>query len=400
MNNTKLPGRQVTGLGLILLAGSSWLAIHLCSAAMPDSSLPDSFWRVPVFTSGQDGYHTYRIPSLVVAANGDLLAFAEGRRQGASDAGDIDLVLKRSRDGGRTWSTTQVVWDDSTHTCGNPCPVLERQTGRLYLLMTWNRGEDREAQIINQTSKDTRRVFVTHSDDHGLTWAAPREITPQVKPTNWTWFATGPGAGIQLEKGPARGRLVIPCDHIEAGTKQYYSHIIYSDDRGQNWKLGGRTPQPNVNECEVAELSDGRLLLNMRNYNRSQPTRQIAFSSDGGLTWTGQQHAPELIEPICQASLRRLSWPQGETPGVLLFSNPASTNRRERLTVRASEDDGRSWPWARVVDDRPAAYSCLAALPDGSGALLYEAGDKNPYQAIFFARFRLGWLKSTANQGR
>lgn len=370
------------------------LGILSCLASLAGEPDQKSFFRVPVFVGGQEGYHTYRIPALLTAANGDLLAFAEGRRHGAGDAGDIDLVLKRSRDGGRTWSPLQLLWDDSTNTCGNPCPVLERESGRIVLLTTWNRGEDREPQIIQQTSKDTRRVFVTFSEDHGRTWSQPREITAQVKPTNWTWFATGPGAGIQLEKGPHRGRLVIPCDHIEAGTKRYYSHVIYSDDRGQTWKLGGRTPQPAVNECEVVELADGRLLLNMRNYNRANPTRQVAYSADGGLTWTNQHHVPELIEPICQASLRRLSWPSGQMPGVILFSNPASTNRRERLTVRVSEDDGRTWPWAQVVDARPAAYSCLAALPNGMGAVLYEAGDQSPYQSIFLARFTLPWLKA------
>lgn len=356
---------------------------------------PDNFWRTTVFKAGEDGYHTYRIPSLVVTPKGELLALAEGRRHGAGDAGDIDLVMKRSQDGGRTWSPMQVIWDDSTNTCGNPCPVIERETGRIFLLMTWNLGEDREPQIINQTSKDTRRVFLTHSEDSGRNWAKPLEITAQVKLANWTWFATGPGAGIQLEKGPHRGRLVIPCDHIEAGTKRYYSHVIYSDDRGQTWQLGGRTPQPSVNECEVVELADARLMLNMRNYNRANPTRQVAFSADAGLTWTDQRHEPELIEPICQASIRRLSWPSGPTPGVLLFSNPASTNRRERLTVRTSEDDGRTWPWAQVVDHRPAAYSCLAALPEGAAAVLYEAGDKNPYESILFAHFSLTWLKSS-----
>lgn len=370
-----------------------FLGVVLLAKAAPQST--PQFFQVPVFSAGQDGYHTYRIPSLLVTRTGELLAFAEGRRHGAGDAGDIDLVLKRSQDGGRTWTPLQIVWDHSTNTCGNPCPVFERQSGRILLLMTWNRGEDREPQIINQTSKDTRRVYLSHSDDNGRTWAAPREITASVKRPDWTWYATGPGAGIQLEKGPNRGRLVIPCDHIEAASKRYYSHVIYSDDRGETWHIGGRTPQPGVNECEVVELSDGRLMLNMRNYTRSNPSRQVAFSSAAGMTWTNQKHAPELIEPICQASIRRLSWPTADLPGILLFSNPASTNRRERLTIRASADDGETWPWSRMLDSRPAAYSCLAALPDGQAAVLYEAGDKNPYQSIVFARFNIEWLKDT-----
>ena len=98
-------------------------------------------------------------------------------------------------------------------------------------------------------------MFVTHSTDDGLSWSDPREITADVKRDDWTWYATGPGSGIQIQHGPHQGRLVIPCDHIEAGTKRYYSHVIYSDDHGKSWQLGGSTPQHQVNECEVVELA-------------------------------------------------------------------------------------------------------------------------------------------------
>jgi sialidase-1 len=274
---------------------------------------------------------------------------------------------------------------------------VDRDTGTIWLLSTWNRGDDREPQIIAQTSKDTRRVFVLRSTDNGRTWSAPREITADAKLTNWTWYATGPGAGIQLEHGPQRGRLLIPCDHIEAGTKAYYSHVIYSDDRGANWRLGGRTPQDRVNECEVVELDDGRLLLNMRNYDRAQRTRQAALSRDGGLTWTDQGHVPDLIEPICQASIRRLPSPHAGAGSVLVFSNPAST-RRERMTVKLSTDEGRNWPAARLLHAGPSAYSCLVALPNQSAGCLYEAGDKSPYETITFARFPVAWLAAASSE--
>ncbi len=341
-----------------------------------------------VFRAGEGGYHTYRIPSLLVAPGGTLLAFAEGRKAGAGDAGDIDLVLRRSTDGGLTWSPARVVWDDGPNTCGNPCPVVD-DAGTIHLLMTRNLGSDREPDIIAGRSQDTRRVFVAESRDDGLTWSRPREITADVKRPEWTWYATGPGAGIRLARGAHAGRLVIPCDHVEAG--RLHSHAIYSDDRGRTWRLGGSAPEDGVNECEVVELSDGRLLLNMRNHDRARPGRRTAISGDGGLTWAEPRLAAELVEPVCQASLRRLSWPEGDRPGVILFSNPAST-RRERLTVRASFDDGRTWPASRLLDPRPSAYSCLAALPDGAAGLLYEAGDKRAYETILFARFPLAWL--------
>jgi sialidase-1 len=166
---------------------------------------------------------------------------------------------------------------------------------------------------------------------------------------------------------------------------------VYSDDHGATWKLGGFTPGHQVNECEVAELSDGRLLLNMRNYDRNQRTRQQAVSVDGGRTWTGQSHVPELADPICQASLRRLSWAGDGRQSVLLFANPAST-RRERMTLRASLDEGGTWPLSRLVDARPSAYSSLGILKDGRIGLLYEVGEKGPYERIVFRGLPAAWI--------
>lgn len=360
---------------------------------LPAAEAPSQPAQTIVYQSGRNGYDTFRIPAVVQTRAGTLLAFAEGRKASRSDTGNIDLVLRRSTDQGRSWQPMQVVWDDDGNTCGNPCPVVDRRTGTIWLLMTWNLGQDHEPRIIAQQSRDTRRVFVARSEDDGLTWSAPRQITATTKQTNWTWYATGPGAGIQIQHGPHRGRLVIPCDHIEAGTRHYYSHVIYSDDQGATWRLGGTTPHHQVNECEVVELSGGRLLLNMRNYDRSQRTRQQAVSDDGGLTWRDQRHVPELIEPICQASIRRHSWAAGGEPGVLLFSNPAAP-RRERLTIKASFGEGQTWPVARLLHAGPAAYSCLVVLSDGSVGCLYERGEQHPYETITFARFTLDWVRA------
>ena len=134
-----------------------------------------------VFVSGQGGYHTYRIPSLIVTPKGHLLAFCEGRKAGRGDAGDIDLLLKRSTDGGKTWGKTQVVWDDAGNTCGNPCPVVDAKTGTVWLLMTHNLGIDTEATIVSGKSKGTRTVWVTRARTTAATWAKPAEITKDVK---------------------------------------------------------------------------------------------------------------------------------------------------------------------------------------------------------------------------
>ncbi len=342
-----------------------------------------------LFVSGEEGSHTYRIPGLAVTTRGTVLAFCEARRKGGGDSGDIDLVVKRSTDNGKTWSDQTLIWDDAGNTCGNPCALVDHETGTVWLLSTWNRGDDREHAIIHGRSKDTRRVFVVSSADDGLTWSKPKEITSDVKKSEWTWYATGPGSGIQIQHGTHKGRLVIPCDHIEAKTRHYYSHVIYSDDHGKTWKLGGSTPRHQVNECEVVELTGGRLMLNMRNYDRSKKNRQVAVSDDGGVTWKDQRFDETLVDPICQAAIERYRWPDGEQKGLILFSNPASRGGRVNMTVRASYDDGRTWPHQRVFYEGPSAYSDLAVLPDGRIACLYEAGRKRPYESIVFAAFTL-----------
>lgn len=349
-----------------------------------------------LYVSGTNGYDTYRIPSLLVTHEGTLLAFCEGRKSGRGDSGDIDLLVKRSQNGGDSWSRQQIVWDDGANTCGNPCPVVDEQTGTIWLTMTWNHGQDKESQIMQNTGKDTRRVFITHSTDDGMAWSDPREITETTKRPEWRWYATGPGVGIQLQHGPWRGRLVIPCDHSVVSPEDptgYNSHVIFSDDHGQSWQLGGAI-RPAVNECQVVELADATLLMNMRNYDRSATTRAIATSRDGGMTWSEVRHDPALVEPICQASLVRYdSWPEGGQD-CLLFSNPAhgQTGVRRDMTVRMSRDGGRTWPVERLLWPGPAAYSCLATLPDGQIACFFEAGSANPYERIVFARFDRNWL--------
>jgi sialidase-1 len=346
----------------------------------------------PLFVSGAGGYHTYRIPALTVTTRGTVLAFCEGRKNSRGDSGDIDLIVRRSTDRGLTWSEQRVVWDDHGNTCGNPCVVNDAITGTVWLLMTWNRGDDREPQIIAQTSNDTRRVFVTWSQDDGVTWRKPDEITSDVKKKDWTWYATGPGSGLQIQQGPHQGRMVIPCDHIEAETRHYFSHIIYSDDHGRSWHLGGTTPDHRVNECAIAELPAGKLLLNMRNYDTSSKNRQVAVSEDGGRTWKNQRFDTALIEPICQAALIRASWGADGNRSTLLFSNPASREGRVNMTVRASFDEGQTWPVSRVLHSGPSAYSDLASLTSEQAACLYEAGQSHPYESIFFARFPLASL--------
>ncbi len=331
-----------------------------------------------VFRSGEDQYHTFRIPALLRTRKGTLLAFCEGRRGSSSDTGDIDLLLKRSDDQGKTWSATQIVSDMGADTIGNPCPVQEKKTGRIFLPLTMNRGSVSEKQMIERQVPDKRRVFICHSDNDGRSWSEPVEITKDVSRPEWTWYATGPGNGIQTRSG----RLIIPCDHIVEGSKAFHSHVIYSDDRGQSWHLGG-VAEEKTNECQIAELRDGTLMLNMRSYH-GKNRRAVSLSKDGGLNWSPLYLDDQLIEPVCQASLIAHQ-------GILYFLNPAS-DKREKMTIRSSMDDGKTWNAGKILFAGPSAYSSLAAMGRNQLGCLYECGDQRAYDKIVFSRFSTEWI--------
>ncbi len=344
-----------------------------------------TFFQTDIFISGQDGYHTYRIPSIVIAPNNTILAFCEGRKLNNKDSGDINLLMKSSSDGGKTWSEQKVIWDDDTNTCGNPCPVVDKDTGIIWLLMTHNLGPDTEKQIKGEKAAHSRTVWVSQSNDNGLSWTKPLQITDTIKKTGWNWYATGPGAGIQLKTG----RLIVPCVHSETGKKESYSHVIYSDDHGKSWLLGGSTPEPNNNECEVVELTDGTLLLNMRNYNRIYTCRSISKSQDSGSTWSPNSYDTALIEPICQASIRRFT--MEPKPNRILFSNPAHVDKRRNMTVRLSYDECKTWQVEKQIFPGPSAYSCLAVFNEDI-MLCYECGETHAMEKITFAKFNIEWL--------
>ena len=326
--------------------------------------------QAPVFISGQDDYHTYRIPALVVTQEGTILAFCEARRNSARDDGDIDLALKRSSDNGKTWGAMQIIWDDGENTIGNPAPVVDRETGTIWLPFCWNND----------------RVFITSSTDDGATWSTPEEITQDVKwpAKEGEWYATGPGHAIQLENG----RLFIPS------YGRGRSHTVYSDDHGATWKLGGILGDRS-GECEAVQTMDGRLYLNARR-GREDNRRAYAWSEDGGDTWSEVKLDDTLVEPPCQASVVRYTHEKHHDKNRVLFSNPASENR-EMMTVRISYDECQTWNAGKVLNEGPSAYSDLCILPDMSISCLYERGKERPYDTITFTKFNLEWLTDGAD---
>ncbi|MSO22535.1 MAG: exo-alpha-sialidase [Acidobacteria bacterium] len=349
----------------------------ICTASKPFLK------QVEVFRAGEAGYHTYRIPALVTTRKNTVLAFCEGRKNSRQDTGDIDLVLKRSFDGGRTWGKLQIIADHAADTIGNPTPVVDRDTGTIWLLLTKNLGSLTEKQIL--AGEGIRTVWVTSSTDDGATWSPTVEISRDTRDSNWTWYATGPGNGIQLKSG----RLLIPCCHSPKGTRMYRSHVIYSDDHGKSWKLGG-TVGDNADESAVVESSDGSLLINMR--SALGRNRLVSRSGDQGASWSPIEADPALIEPPCQASILRFSSKSRTSKSRILFSNPADGAKRVTLTVRVSYDEGKTWPVLKLLCEAPSAYSALAVLRNHTVGCLYETGSSLPYDMIRFAQFNLEWL--------
>lgn len=361
----------------------------LALALTASASVAGDVKSIPVFKAGEDGYHTYRIPAIVRAKNGDLLAFAEGRKNGRADHGDIDIVLKRSSDGGRNWGRMQLVQDELADPTGrvwigNPTPIVDLldpvHPGRIWLVFT----------------RSNERMFVILSDDNGNTWSKRREISQTALKPEWDWCAAGPVHGIQLERGPHAGRLIAPCDHRNKVIDSLGSHLVYSDDHGQNWKLGATDTHAkddplHPNECVAVELVDGRVYVNSRDHQGSDPAnRTIAYSSDGGSTFDGTFVAePNITSPIVQNSTVRLAAKdRGDADNVLIHSGPGHKTERQDLTILASFDEGKTWGRKTVLHRGPVAYSDLVKLDGGRVGVLFEAGRKL-YDEILFATFSL-----------
>jgi len=344
-----------------------------------------------VFVGGQDGYPAYRIPALIATKRGTLLAFAEGRAR-MRDHAENDIVLKRSTDQGATWGPLQLIDEEGSNALNNPTAVVVRETGLVLLMYQhYPNGFDEHKAQTGYDGPFVCRTLLTHSDDDGVTWSEPREITRQVKrPTVATSTATGPGIGIQLNRGKHAGRILMPFNQGPYGKWQVYA--AFSDDKGETWRYGETAPEGTkgyANEVQFVELSDGSVMLNARN-QAGDKLRKIAVSRDAGETWSTTHNDPVLIEPECQASLVRHPNHNDPTKDVFLFSNPATQSIRTNGTIRLSRDEGKTWPVSRVLYPGSFAYSCLASLPDGSVGCLFE---RDGYRKTSFARFTVDWIE-------
>lgn len=357
----------------------------------------------PVFISGTEGYHTFRIPA-IVQWDKKLLAFAEGRLSGSGDFGDVDIVMKTSIDDGKTWSALQVVVSNASLQAGNPAPVLDLSDpafpgGRLFLF--YNTGNASES--ANRKGKGVREVWYTTSINGGISWDTPVNITIEVHrpdqsgfkaayhfPDDWRSYANTPGHAIQISKGKYAGRIFVAANHSagepESHFTDYRAHAFYSDDHGKTFQLSENIPFPGSNESMAAELSHNRLLMNSRNQRGDIRQRIVSYSSNGGQAWDTTYLDAQLPDPVCQGSLLNLGVRKGKT--ILAFCNPADSLNRNRLTLRISYDEGHTWPMAKPIETAlPAmakdatAYSDMVALDRQVIGILYE---RKQYREIVF----------------
>jgi sialidase-1 len=337
-----------------------------------------------LFIGGHDSVNTYRIPALITTQKGTLLAFCEARE--GNDQTPTDLVMKRSSNCGETWSPMQVVAhgkQPGAVAMMNPTPVLDQTDGTIILLYNSFPGLEVEGEYTTQFIPGVVRQLVTKSTDDGTTWTTPEDVTEQVSEPTWSCLCVGPGVGIQT----ASGRLVVPWFHSRHADVTI-AGAIYSDDHGTTWRCGETVEEPG-SECQVVELVDGSLMLNIR----AESYREVAISTDGGETWLEKYQDRALIEPICQASILRYSKKEdGFAKDRILFCNPAHDSKRENMTVRMSYDEAKTWPVAKQIRaEWCAGYTCLTLLKDGTIGLLYESATYGR-DTICFARFSLDWL--------
>ncbi|WP_404815511.1 exo-alpha-sialidase [Streptomyces thermolineatus] len=383
--------------------------------AVAARSAPDGgCTRSVPFSSGSHGYFTFRIPAVVqvpASASPDgrpvLVALAEGRRDSAADDGDIDLVSRRSFDGGCTWGPLKTVDDAGGDAVGNPAPVVDPASGDVVLLTCRTVGDVTKQQILRgpAAAAGARRVYLQRSTDAGATWSAPRDLTARVKPAGWRWYATGPGHAVALRHGPFAGRLVAPANHStlrtgpggDTASAWGGAHSLHSDDGGRTWAVGWTDQPPgeelHLSETTVAELPSGTLYVNARNHHGTSPaTRADARSPDGGLTLAAPfRPQPELAGPVVQGSVLQPVVPGGAAP--LLYSGPTHPTRRLAMALRASDDGGRTWREALRLSPDPAGYSDLVQLDPATVGLLYETGPSGSHDTITFARIPLASLR-------
>lgn len=370
------------------------LMLVSCASTTTVLSPAPLFERVTLARSGEGGVHTYRIPALAVANDGTLIAVFDARNDSSADLpGNIDVMIRRSSDLGRTWTPAQRIVDFAYGAGGGDASLLvDRSMGRVFVFYEY--APPRTGIFHSNTDRDpdstgTAHPHVIWSDDSGKTWQGPRNLIANIKPGGATGMFATSGHGIQLSAHSRHpGRLLQPYAYLDAGNQMNAANA-YSDDHGETWKLG---PSMGIglDENKAVELADGRVMQNIRAYPNQITHRLVAMSVDGGVTYSEAHEDLQLPDPRNNADIIRVApdaKPGSRQAEMLLFSNTPDEQQRQDLSVRLSCDSGRTWPVIKPVEAGESMYSAMARLPDGTFGILYEAKG-----GLHFARFNLAWL--------
>ena len=322
--------------------------------------------EVTVFESGTQGYKIFRIPSMVQTPNKTILAFAEGRINGGADFGNIKIVMKYSKDNGKSWSNIKVIASYDHWQVGNAAPVVDvldpaYPNGKIYLF--YNTGNVSEMEL--RQGKGIREVWYISSVDNGATWSVPVNITNQVHYPNgvmegrqysdqkdWRTYANTPGHATQCLEGKYKGRIYIAANHSTGPSKpqfaDYQSHGYYTDDHGKSFKVSSSIDIQGSNEATAAFIAKDRLILNARNQSGNIKSRIVAYSNNGGESFEPAQYDLNLTDPICEGALLNLGNYKGKT--ALAFINNADSVNRNNLSLKISFDEGATWPIQKLID--------------------------------------------------
>lgn len=396
--NNRLPG-LFTMIALIALSvtackkgGADKPAVTHDEEPVAKTEAAETHTYIKLFDGGADGYHSWRIPSIVRTTDNTLLAFVEGRMSSNKDYGNINVEYKRSIDNGSTWSAIKEVVGAGQGTWGNPTSVVDRTTGRIWVFMSWNSATKNQGGTDGYEKIDTwgdRKVYYSYSDDDGLTFHDPVDMTSTLLPPGYTWDAMGPGVGIQT----SNGTLVIPA----------IGRNIYSTDHGVTWHW--KAIPGGTSEGAIVELMDGRLMRNDRANKSTWETGKRRWVSRGTIAGTFSAFTPDdvLFDPACQGSIVRYTG----VPDRIMVLNSASTESRGKMRVRISYDGGLTWPISRRIYDwlteaeamaqGKGGYSSMVKTADYTIGALIEVNENTgssstSNRSIEFHKFNLPWM--------